>query len=233
MRVNETGERVSIQADGTFQFPALAPGTYSLTFQHRQGSRAKLNSLSLEGRGDAAITVTIQQGRAFLQEKVHLHRDKADLMGRVLDVGTDTFSLQAEGMTFVIGWNAETRWIHLSGVQDLQAGQDLEVKGRVTGTQQVMAEKIRLHEPQGAGDGGGGDGGGRKMEACGEIEAVDPAAQTLVVQGTTFFWDDGTEFEHLAPEDLAVGMMVKVEGVEQPDGSWWAEKIEAEDHCGH
>lgn len=232
--VRETQTQSNINPDGSFRLPLPQTGTFHLVFRHSRGSEAE-TEVQVEETGEVEVRIVIQGRVGNLVEKIHIHNDKADLMGTVAQppvAGSNQFTLQVFGQTYTIQYDSSTNWINTSPVQ-LKAGDPLEVKGQYIGNSTVLARKIRLHAPQGPKP--------PEFEAKGTVSnaavTCSPAPSGSFVLNhngsqTTILVDAQTRFEHGTCANLVNGAFVEVKSRRPQNGAWIADEIEFEDHRG-
>jgi hypothetical protein len=114
-----------------------------------------------------------------------------------------------------------------NGFDSLTAGQFVEVEGATLATGFFAATKIKFEDDHGTGI-------GAELEIRGEVESIDAAASSLVINGVLVNTNAQTSFlgfqnETVAFSAFAVGDFAEAEGAFQSNGSLLARKVKMED----
>ncbi len=151
---------------------------------------------------------------------------EALLRGTVDSLDAASAKLVVSGLT--VKTDGSTRFVGVSGLADLKAGDRVAVQGTLQSGGSVLARlvvKLPVAPPATA-----------EVEAEGPITSITPPDR-LEVAGKTVVVDASTRFgEHDRPmtfADLKVGDRIEVEGVAQADGTILAREIQRQDDGEH
>ena len=184
-----------------------------LTFADLQiGQRVEVKGLILADSTLTALLIKVEDEN---------EKDEVEIFGFIEAVSPT--SITVSGVTFAIDVNTVIEGSHHQPltVDDLSAGQRVEVKGTTQTDGTLLATRIELKLML-----------QEQVEVTGVIEAV--GADNIVVLGATFYIDANTLIlddhrQSITLADLAVGQTVKVKAAPQTDGKLLAVRIVVED----
>lgn len=154
-----------------------------------------------------------------------------DVEGVVVSVAEETFLLDGEDSTrYTVVVTEETEFKDLDGLEDLEAGDIVRVRGELDGT---VITASRVERTEGGDDGGGGSGsddGGVDFESTGIVTELLPPDSFAFSDQRTYRVDGMTEFDEpiVSYSDLEVGQYLEIEAVYEGGSAYRAVRIEYE-----
>ena len=136
------------------------------------------------------------------------------------------------GLTML--WNDTTEFEGLDP-DELEEGEEVEIEAEVWESKKWLAHEIKKTSCEESDDEhdhmGGDDGRDVEIKVCSAIEHVDMDNHEFVVHGVRMRWDEKTKFKQGGPNDLKVGVIVKVEGHMEEEGEAYAEEVRFTNNC--
>jgi Domain of unknown function (DUF5666) len=223
LRVSVTGASLQTVTDdaGRFTLQGVPAGRVEL---HFEGTDVDAR-LTLEGlKNDEMLTVTVRVSGSSAA-LVDDDEGEVDFKGKVDSVGAS--SLVVDGRTVHV--EASTRLLDGKGMpiklSDFKQGDLVEVEGTAQADGSVLANKVQIKNTE------DDEGEDQEVEFSGTITSVTPelviAGRTVKTDASTKYLGEGEEHKALTQaEVLKVGNKVEVDGVEEPDKSVLAKRIQ-------